>query len=141
MRNQLRDIEHQESQLSDDMLHEIVENNWIDKGVPGTNFCTRRLPSHAFMDRNIGHVSDLDTCCMGLWSCDTRVSDTGNSHLPLHWNNNKINSRHWPLWHCQCLQEFHQCLSTSTSDDAERLQNVFKNFGNNCYVLKDDYEK
>ena len=108
-------------------------------GVEGTNFCSRRLPSHAFTDGNLGHETELDTCCMGLWSC--HLPDL--PHLPLTWHHNHLNSAHWPLWSCSCLETFSQCLSStsSTTPEAERLKRVFAQQGNKCFTVTEEFDR
>jgi len=138
MRDQLRDVELGESEIEESRLQQLVDTSWIEKGVPGTNFCTRRLPSHAFMNRNIGEERELDTCCMGLWSCDPRDLPL----MPLHYAYNKLNSGHWPLWSCQCLQNFITCLSEtkSSSELVERVRSVFSKYGMKCFSKYEEHD-
>ena len=106
-------------------------------GVEGTNFCTRRLPSHAYLDRNLGHATGLDTCCMGLWSCHAPEVP----HMPLTWQHNHLNSGHWPLWSCQCLETFNHCLSATSHPDKDRLQRVFSQYGSKCFTVHQNNER
>jgi len=132
MRDQLRDAQYGESKLDESRLQELLDNSWIEKGVPGTNFCRRRLPSHSFTERNIGHVSDLDRCCMNLWECDTH--ETRASHMPLTFQNNKLNSGLWPLWDCRCLDPFLSCIQSTDAEDTKRLIHVFNKYGSKCFT-------
>ena len=139
MRDQLRDAELGESTLEEQRLQQLLDTNWIEKGVPGTNFCKRRLPSHAFMERNIGAEKELDSCCMDLWSCDTHDLPL----MPLHYAYNKLNSDHWPLWNCMCLEKFSKCLSETKNNPelVSRVRTVFSTYGMKCFKKYEEYER
>ena len=100
------------------------------------------------MDRNIGDEGYLDSCCMNLWSChlgddvenpETRVN---TPHMPLTFVNNYYNSGHWPLWRCDCLDLFLQCLGAlQPSHLADRVERVFRSHGNQCFNKQEIFER
>ena len=128
------------------ILHFIL--NPKSQGVQDTNFCRRRLPSHAYMDRNIGDEAPLDSCCMNLWSChlgddeDSPETRVDTPHMPLTYVNNHYNSGHWPLWRCDCLEHFSACLGALPSSElVDRVRRVFRNYGNQCFNKHEIYER
>ena len=110
-RDQLRDVELGQSDLPEVLAQEIADTHWVELGLPGTNFCSRKTPAFAFLETNIGvgeEETPVDTCCMNLWSCDPSPT---HPLLPLSWAQGRFNSHSWPVWSCSCLGTFLTCLT------------------------------
>ena len=117
------------SELKPEVLKEIQDRNWIEKGITGTNFCSRRLPRHSYIPEHLGDKTQLDQCCMSLWSCEDPIQSLWYKH-------SLLNSSHFPLFSCPCVKQFLGCLAALEGDDeASRLRSAWAQYGGECYNL------
>ena len=128
--SKLRAGEYGHSDLKPEVLKEIQDRNWIEKGIEGTNFCSRRLPRHSFNPEHLGVKAQLDQCCMSIWSCEDPIQS-------LWYKYSLLNTSHFPLFPCSCVKEFLGCLDALEDDnEASRLRSAWAQYGGECYNLQ-----
>jgi len=137
LRDQLRSIQLDESELSKKQEEELKDRLWISKDISGTNFCSRQPPKKKLTTDNLGERQELDKCCLDLQSCSDPLT-------PLEYRHSLLNPSLFPLFPCNCLATFLNCLSNlaeeesykDSREDARRLERVWRTYGGHCYNLE-----
>ena len=80
-------------------------------------------------------------CCLDLQSCSDPLT-------PLEYRHSLLNPSLFPLFPCNCLSTFLNCLSNlaeeesneesykDSREDARRLERVWRTYGGHCYNLE-----
>jgi len=129
IRNKLRESEFGDVKEGErELVKQITDRKWIQKGVPGTSFCRTSSPSVPLQESSLGENASLDKCCLGLHSCDDSI-------YPLDYKNNTFNADLFPIFSCGCTTQFLTCLQDVNSQESQRIIDLWR-FAGRCYNLE-----
>jgi len=138
IRDKLRDAEYFE--IADEekyLVKEIVDRKWLEKGLEGTNFCKMSVGkgslSVSLYEENgggLGSQREIDQCCKLQFECDEEVIK------PVHILNTTLNADTIPVYSCDCMQKYFNCLDSVQEQNQKelgiRMKDIWRKIGR-CY--------